>query len=490
MSEEMKIIPDYKQRLRELREEMTADLQELVRINSVQGKPVDGAPFGTGVRDAYDYMMGLGRRENFLTEDADGYGGHIDYGTDSGNGSLGILVHLDVVPEGEGWTYGPFSGEIVDGEMYGRGTMDDKGPAISAFYAMKALHDCGYIPGKRVRMIIGLDEETGSTGMEYYKQRFDMPDAGLVPDGNFPLVRGEMGIMMFDLVKKFGKPQKGGIQLRKITGGSAYNMVADSACALINAPGGYDDIRREVEEFAKHSQYSLSSRVRGKSLEIKAEGISAHGAMPWKGKNAISMLMEFLGTIRFNCDEVNDFVAFYNDHIGFRLHGERIGCELEDEVSGKLIFNVGMIDTDKEKGSICINVRYPVTLEAEDVYSGMSALLGEHNIGVVKQNCQEPLYYPENDPMVQTLLKIYRDNTGDMTEPLIIGGGTYAREMDNAMAFGAMYPDDVDLMHQKDERVKLENVMKTAEIYADAIYELAVKPYPVGSEEDETQDKE
>ncbi len=467
--------PDYLMKIDELKEAMTADLQGLVRIDSVQSEPEEGAPFGRGVKEAFDYMLALGDREGFSCRNVDDYGGHIDYG-DGNGGVMGILCHLDVVPEGSGWDYDPFGAEIINNVMYGRGTADDKGPAIAAFYAMKALKDCGYVPERKVRMILGLDEETGSTGMEYYLKRVEAPDFGIVPDSDFPLVHGEMGIMVFDLVKKLGKPDKGGYTLRKVSGGTAANMVADTAQAVIMSESGYDDIKNLIERFNKDTGYTVSGRNKGKNFEVSCFGISAHGAMPWKGTNAISIMMSFLSGLNFNCSEVNDFIDFYNSHIGFDLHGERLGCAFEDDISGKLILNVGMAETGMESAKITVNVRAPISVEAEAVYEGMRPVIGKFDIGVVKGLYNAPVYFPVDDPFVQTLLKIYRKHTGDdMSEPLVTGGGTYAREMKNAIAFGAQYPGDPDLMHQKNECVRIERLVQTARIYAETIYELAVK---------------
>ena len=156
---------------------------------------------------------------------------------------MGILCHLDVVAEGSGWSCDPFGGEVRDGVMYGRGTLDDKGPTIAAFYAMKALKECGIQPKKKIRMILGLDEETESAGMKYYMQKVRMPDFAIVPDSDFPLVNGEKGIMIFDLAKKLGKPEQGGISLRRLWGGNAPNMVPDTASAVVYSEKGYDEIR-------------------------------------------------------------------------------------------------------------------------------------------------------------------------------------------------------------------------------------------------------
>ena len=474
--------PDYIEKIDELRDSLIADLSGLIKIRSVKGEPEPDAPFGKGVKEAYEYMQGLARREGFAIKDVDGYGGHFDYGDSQEKGVMGVLCHLDVVPEGSGWDRDPYGGLVEDGFLWGRGTLDDKGPTMSAFYAMKALKDCGYRPEKKIRMILGLDEETGSTGMEVYAEKEKMPDSAIVPDSDFPLVHGEMGIMIFDMVKKFAKPVKGGMTLKKITGGNAANMVPDSASAIVQSEDGYDLIKEKAEAYSRRTGHKISCKGRGKSLELSAEGISSHGAHPHMGLNAVTILTTFLSEIEFNCQDVNDFLTFYRDHMADDFHGEALGCGLEDEISGKLICNVGIIDMDKERVKLTVNIRCPITKDAEDVYAAMSPVLEKYNVGVVKNVFERPVYFPADDPVVQTLLSIYRKHTGDMeSQPLVIGGGTYARTMDNAIAFGALYPDDEDLMHQKNERVKVDNLIKTAKIYAEALYRLAVAPEEAGS---------
>lgn len=466
---------DFLKKIESYREEMVSDLYSLVRRKSVAGIPEEGAPFGTGVAEAYACMMSLAEREGFDTFDVDGYGGHIDFGDSEEDGIMGILCHLDVVAEGSGWSCDPFGGEVRDGVMYGRGTLDDKGPTIAAFYAMKALKDCGIQPKKKVRMILGLDEETESAGMKYYMQKVKMPDFAIVPDSDFPLVNGEKGILIFDLAKKTGKPEQGGISLRRLWGGNAPNMVPDTASAVIFSEKGYDEVRGAAEAFSEQTGHSVTIKTRGKSLEITCTGKSAHGAMPWKGINAISILMKFLENITFNCAGVNDFISFYNRYIGFEIDGASIGCGLEDQVSGKLVWNTGKIIMEQEVISITVNVRCPISFSDEDVYQAIHPAIEEYDIGIVKSMYKPPLYYPTDSEIVQTLLSVYREHTGDEeSQPLVIGGGTYAREMKNAIAFGALYPGDPDIMHEADECISIDRLILTSKIYADAIYRLAV----------------
>lgn len=474
----------YLERIDAFRDDMIRDLKGLIAIPGVAGEPQGDMPFGADVHRAFMYMLKLGEEAGFETLNVDNYGGHIEFGgclcDEEGNtigrtdDAMAILTHLDVVPAGFDWNYPPFEGHVEDGRIYGRGTIDDKGPAIASFYAMKALKEEGFMPKKRVRLILGLDEEagTGWKGMQAYFEKVEKPLFGFTPDAEFPAIHGEMGILIFELVKKLDKSIRQGVELSSLTGGNAANMVADHARAVLRVDS-YDEIRGKLDEYRKETGYKLTAKGIGKSLEITVAGVSSHGARPEKGLNAITILMDFLGRIDMVNDDASDFIEFYNSRIGFDFHGERIGCGLADDVSGKLIFNVGMVDIDKEAARLTVNIRYPVTLDEDTVYDGMMPFLDMYQLGVVKLNHQGPIYVPEDDKLITTLMDVYRRHTGDEeSKPLVIGGGTYARSMDNAVAFGMAFPDEPELAHQKNENISIDNLIKATKIFADSIYDL------------------
>lgn len=467
------------------REEMIRTLQELIAIKSVKAEPAGAAPFGTEVQEAFEYMLKKAKGDGFDTENIDNYGGHIDFGgylydeegdmIGTGDEIMGILCHLDVVPEGKDWDHEPYGGEIADGRIYGRGAIDDKGPTVASYYAMKALKEAGIVPEKKVRLILGLDEETGWLGMQYYLKRVKQPDFGFTPDGEFPAIHAEMGLLIFDLVKKLGKKPANakGISLRSMAGGNAPNMVADFARAVIKADS-YDAVKEMIAGFRKETGYQINAKGIGKNLEITTQGISSHGARPEMGLNAISILMKFFEGISLDHEDVRDFIDFFNNHIGFDLHGDAIGCGLSDEPSGKLIFNVGMVKIDDESATVTINIRYPVTLNDEQVYQAIMPVVNKFNLGIVKKDHKLPIYIAKDDPMIKTLMDVYKKHTGDeSSEPKVIGGGTYARAVKNTVAFGADFPGDPELAHQKNEYISIESLIKCAKIYADAIFELA-----------------
>ena len=460
----------------ENRTEMLSSLSKLISIPSVAVEGTEEMPFGEEVDRAYRLMLQMGEECGFSTYDADGWGGHIDYdGTE--DGVIGIIGHLDVVPEGDGWDFEPYGGEIADDFVQGRGATDDKGPIVASFYAMKALKQCGFEPAKTIRLILGLDEETNWKGMQYYQAHTpDLPDAGFTPDGDFPVIRGEKGILTFDLIAKFPKSRGKGLELTSLTGGTVHNAVPDFAKAMVSdsTGGGYDLIRETVAGCREKYGWDISCRGVGKSLEISVRGKAAHAAKPDQGVNAISILMDFLGRLTFLNDGTSDFVEFYNDRIGNDLHGDRIGCAFEDEDSGKLTFNAAVIDVDRNAAKLTVNIRYPVSSSGEQVYAGIMEVLDEYGYGIVKGREQLPINLDAESELVSTLLKAYRNHTGDLeSKPLVIGGGTYARAFDNVVAFGARFPGGPELAHMKNEKISADNMVLLAQIYAEAVYELA-----------------
>ncbi|MBP3384721.1 MAG: dipeptidase PepV [Firmicutes bacterium] len=462
-------------KIEENRDEQISCLQELIRIKSVEEPAKGDMPFGEGVHGAYTYMMEKCSREGFAIKNADNYGGHAEL-SGSGDKVFGIVGHLDVVPEGHDWEEDPYGGLVKDGFIYGRGTTDNKGPMVAAYYAMRAIKECGVPMRDTVRLIFGLDEETNWAGMEHYIAKLGVPDYGITPDADFPAIHGEKGIMVFDLAKKFMPATAKGLELRSVKGGTAPNMVADSARAVVRdtSGAGYDMIRAQVAAKRNKNHVTINCRGIGTSFELTAEGVAAHGAKPEAGKNAISVLMEFLGELNFVNEDAAVFVDFYNQHIGYETDGHSLGCGFSDGPSGKLILNVGMIDLDHEAVKLTINARYPVTMHAEDVYEGIVPVTDKFNLGIIKGKNEDPIYIPADDPMIVTLMDVYKKHTGDTeSSPLVIGGGTYARAFENVIAFGAMFPGDPDLMHQKNERISIDNFMLMTKIFAEAIIRLA-----------------
>lgn len=471
----------YIERLESYREDMLRTLAESISYPSVKGEAVktkDGEvlPFGKPVYDALQHMLATGRDMGFDTFNDDNYGGHIEFRSpEGGDEYFGIVGHVDVVPEGFDWTNDPFTMTEKDGYLYGRGTQDDKGPVVACLYALKALKEEGLVPKTNIRLVLGCDEETGPISAQHYVDSCGAPVKGFTPDGDFPLVNGEMGIFVFDLACKFtGRPGKDDLRLTRLEGGLVHNAVPGLCKAVIaGSKDQYDIIIERARIYREETGMTLKAKKQGSSLVIEAEGKACHGAHPDLGLNAVSIMMDFLGRTSFTNEELNEFIAFYNDHIGFEYHGQRMGCDFEDEKSGRLIFNVGVANINEEIATLSINIRYPVTFTDDQVLEALEGAVEGSRIGIVTRMIQAPIYFELDDPMVNTMLEAYREETGDFeTLPITTPAGTYAKMIDNILAFGALLPGDEDTMHQVDEKLSIESFMKMARIYANAIHAL------------------
>lgn len=445
------------------------DLQKLVSIKSVDADPLPNAPFGKAIDDALQYMLDLGASFGFETVNVDHYAGHIEFG--QGEDILGILCHLDVVPGGEGWQRDPFDAYLEDGKLYGRGTQDDKGPAMTVLYAMKRLKESGYAPNMRVRLILGTNEESGqSAGISKYLEVQETPTLSFSPDADFPVIHGEMGIVIFKIGKDFeDRLDDGGVEILSVNGGNAPNMVPDTASAHIieNRP-----VIEILNAFNDSRGAQLSYQQKDQGLVVTAKGTSAHGSMPEKGHNAIADLLDFLDLIDLQIGDSSNFIRFFNRVIGREIHGESFNLDFSDEFN-RLVFNLGMIEMNQNHGSVTVNVRYPITLTEADVKRGVEKTLNGTGYKIEAWRNASPLYIEKKHPLVVKLMDVYRDVTGDVTsQPITIGGGTYARSVPNAVAFGALFPNSEDRMHQKDECISVEDLSKLTDIYEKSIIAL------------------
>lgn len=413
---------------------MIEALKKLIAIPSITGAAAEeNMPFGKDVHDALLFMLDFCKDQGFRTKNCGDYLGWAEIG--QGEELMAILCHLDVVPTAGGWQHDPFGGEIEDGKIYGRGVMDDKGPAMAAVFAMKDILDAGSRLNKRVRMIFGCQEETGEwTDMDYYKEHEEIPSFGFTPDADFPAIYGEKGILMVRLSMK--SAESGFVQ---ISGGEAPNMVADWAKGILTD-----------------------------GTVLEESGKAAHGSTPEEGENAITKLMEKAAAS--DCP----FAKFYMDKIGWCLNGSNIGIGLCDEVSGPLSFNVGRIGVENDQLSLEADIRYPVTYSEEEVLERMEKAIAPYGIKVQAITSMDPVYMDKEGEVITKLMSAYREVTGDdKAEPLVMGGGTYARAMDNIVAFGPVFPGRDCTEHKKDEWIYLKDLEKAREIYRLAIEKLA-----------------
>lgn len=457
------------------KESFIKDTQDLLHIKSLldEENTSDEAPLGQGVKEALDFMLNLGEKDGFTSKNVGNLAGHLEFG--EGKELLGILCHVDVVPEGDGWTSDPFGAEIRDGKIYARGALDDKGPTMAAYYAMKIVKELGMPLKKRVRMIIGTDEESNWRCVEHYFKHEEMPTLGFAPDADFPIINAEKGIADFDMVQEDSLKGETGtnIEVVSFVSGKRYNMVPDHAKAIVHLKANQNEIIRQFMDFM--NQYGLEHSYNNQNGELILEvvGVSAHGLEPRNGKNAGLFLAKFLSTQALDAKAANyfQFVSryFYEDS-----RGANLGVAYSDDISGELTINPGKLSfTCESGGSIGMTCRYPVTNKMEETKAKLDALLLDKGFVIKNFSDSKPHYVDEKEFLIQTLKKVYEEQTGEKAELIAIGGGTYARSLKAGVAFGPLFPGRPDIAHQKDEYMLIEDLLKATAIYAQAIYELA-----------------
>lgn len=418
---------------------MSEALKGLLRIPSETGcgeeydEKYGVMPYGRHVFEALKYMLDLCESLGFQTKNCENRIGWAEIG--EGDQLIGILAHLDVVPAGNDWDYPPYDLTIEDGQMYGRGVVDDKGPAFCAVMAMKELLDSGVPLKKRVRIIFGCQEEAGDwLDMQYYREHEELPSYGFTPDADFPAIYGEKGIISLYVSHPIA-----GSGIKAAEGGNAVNMVAD-----------------------------LAKIVTVNDETIQMSGVSAHGSTPEAGENAITKAMEAAAP---KCS----FAAKYMDLIGYHLHGEALGLDFSDKQSGKLTMNVGLLKTDEEKITLGIDIRYPVTLKADEIKKRIKETFESQGFAAEITEHMDPVFMDENGEVIQTLIGAFREVTGIEDEPTVIGGGTYARAMPNIVAFGPIIPGHPCTEHMKNEHISEEDFEIAMKVYTLALKKLVIQ---------------
>ena len=438
-----------------------AALQEQIRFESVKCPPADGLPFGRDMQRSLDHVLALCNSFGLCTRDLDGYVGIADYG--QGAETLGILAHLDVVPAGTGWRFPPFSAQIHEGRLFGRGTTDDKGPALCALFALAAIIQAGIPLSRRVRMIFGCDEESGWACMDRYNQTEEAPTLAFSPDAEYPLVFSERAI-----VQATYRLQAENTRL-SIHAGERSNVVPGTAVAIL--PG---DISLEMP-FPTGSVcdgFTVELTKQADALRIQVEGKNAHASTPESGKNALQYLLKLLNGLPLPAADAKIVKTLY-DAFQLDMHGETLGLDTTD-YSGRLTLNPGILHMEQGEATLTIDARLPAALAPSDLLARIAAVLSPAGFAQTATHLHPGHFMPEDSELVQKLLGVYRAQTGDtQSRPLAIGGGTYARAFPIAVGFGCEFPDTPMRAHMPDENISLEELKTNTRIMADAILALA-----------------
>lgn len=431
-------------------------LKKLIACESVLDEYRENSdiPFGEGAKKALLTLLEVGNQAGFKTKNVDNYAGYLEFGT--GKDVLGVLAHLDVVPVAkEEWETNPFELVFKGDKMYGRGTTDDKGPLVASLVAMKMLLDEGFKPNYRVRLIAGCDEESGSRCLERYLEKEGEPAVAFSPDASFPVIYGEKAIISYDLNLDLKDDC-----LLNMEAGLRYNMVPSDAKMTLSV-----DLKDKYLAYLKENGYE--GKVEGNTYYAK--GKISHAMEPDNGLNAIYILFDFLAK---NTD--SKAAKFIEKYYLWDNHGKKAGYYDEDLEMHDLTSNMAIARTENGKLRLGVNCRCPLDSAFETIPAALKKITDGTNNEFNFLGGSPRHYVPKNSKLVSTLVKVYRDVTGDMSEPITIGGGTYAREMINAVAFGPIKPNEPDVCHISNEYFTVQDFKDAIKIYYLAIKELSI----------------
>ena len=454
-----KEIIDY---FRNKKDEMIKTISELVAVQSVRGTAEEGKPFGQKPYEAL--MLALKKAESFgfKTGNCDGYAGTVDL--NDGEQELAILAHLDVVPAGEGWDTDPYTVVEKDGMIFGRGVSDDKGPAVAALYAMKAVKELNLPVSKNCRLILGTDEECGSGDLKYYFSKNPYPKYAFTPDANFPVTNGEKGRFTkhFYRTVDFSDCKK---YIKSFDAGEASNAVPAFAKAEL--------VGVNEAEFGRAAEKAMgtSARFTFDGETVICSGTSAHASLPENGNNPITALFELLSYIDFD----SKCAAFISDIKALFPHGkyngEALGVDMSDML-GRLTLTLDVVRFENGKFDGCFDTRTPMSATKENCAEVIAARLAEHGFEIEDTEMREAHYVDENSDFIKTLLSVYEDYSGDKGECISMGGGTYVHDIENGVAFGAISRDTVTNMHGSNEFMPIDDILTAAAIFTEVIAEI------------------
>ncbi|CZT39501.1 dipeptidase PepV [Streptococcus agalactiae] len=463
---------DFRAEVDKCKDALMDDLINLLRINSERDDSQADAehPFGPGPVKALEFFLEMAERDGYETKNVDNYAGHFTFG--QGEEELGILGHLDVVPAGSGWDTDPYEPVIKDNRLYARGSSDDKGPTMACYYALKIIKELGLPTSKKVRFVVGTDEESGWGDMDYYFEHVGLPkpDFGFSPDAEFPIINGEKGNITEYL--HFSGENKGAVRLHSFSGGLRENMVPESATARFTSHLDQTTLGASLADFASKHNLKAELSVEDEQYIATVYGKSAHGSTPQEGVNGATYLALYLSQFDFE-GPARAFLDVTANIIHEDFSGEKLGVAYEDDCMGSLSMNAGVFQFDEtnDDNTIALNFRYPQGTDAKTIQTKLEKLNGVEKV-TLSDHEHTPHYVPMDDELVSTLLAVYEKQTGLKGHEQVIGGGTFGRLLERGVAYGAMFPGDENTMHQANEYMPLENIFRSAAIYAEAIYEL------------------
>ena len=451
------------------RDNYLRDVSRLVAIRSVGSEGKEGMPFGEGPAAALAEAWKIAGEQGFLTKDYDGYVMIADLL--DGERALDILAHLDVVGEGEGWDTDPYTAVEKDGCLYGRGTDDDKGPAVAAMYAMACVKAVakGELK-KNVRLILGTDEESGSRDIKYYYDREESAPYTFSPDASFPVFNTEKG----GFVGSFRREWKSCDVLPRVSafdGGYRINVLpADASALVLGLSKG--EIEKICGPLAGAMGVSLTTTEEDGAVRMAVRGLAAHASTPEQGLNGITALIAFLNALPLAACPSTESLAALEELMPFGDgEGKALGIAMADEVSGPLTLAFSLFKLTEEGCEGSFDSRVPLCASEENCRSVAAKRFTEAGF-TFRGAMRPPHHTPGDTPFVSAMLRSYETYSGRKGECLSMGGGTYVHDIPGGVAFGAAMPDFESNLHSANERMNIKDMLTAIKIFAQVIYDL------------------
>lgn len=443
----------YRELVKPYLDEAKKELINYLSINSVYDEKTitEKTPYGQGVEKALTFLADLGKRLGFNVDRVDHHCTELSYGEGK---LLDIYAHADVVPVSENWVHKPFEPTIEGDKIFARGACDDKGPGLASLFAAKALLDNNKLNCFKLRIIFGGDEERGSSCLEYYFNEYkkEYPTYGFTPDADFPMIYAEKSIHTVELIKECPKLAS---LIEDFDFGKATNIVLDEATAILKKVENLENKVKHYQENHKDINLVLNDNT------LKFFGKSVHGATPWLGVNAGLHLLNFFGE-EYGIEELCKlFIALEKGD------GKSFGGDFTSETFDSTSYAIGKMNFKNNTIKLIINLRLPENVNISEPIEKLEKFTSSkcNDLG----GC-DALVIPLESTLVQTLCNVYKEETGDeINKPLAIGGGTYAKESKNSLAFGPTFPGRDFFIHQDDEYFFISDFENIIGIYAHAI---------------------
>lgn len=443
------------------KEDMLSALAELIAIPSVKSAPLPNMPYGKECYNALMYVKNLAHDLGFEAENLEGHMCCVSYG--SGDETLAILTHIDVVPAGEGWNTNPFTAVFTDGRIIGRGAVDDKGGAIASLYALYAIKELGIKTNKKIKLFFGCDEESGWGDIDYYKAHYPDPEYMITPDAGFPMINREKGLLHVDI----SNTSTDDSLIKSLHSGSRPNIVPNKAECIVAID------KAQVSAAVPKSEASFSIEEVPDGTLIKTEGRASHGSHPEGGINALSALIKLLYNLPLKNGAADTMVKALYELIGDGWYGEKMGISQQDNLVGKLTVNLGAMTADTAAAQAKIDIRTPIATDLDSLLNQLADKFSPYKISVFEGHKQPSHYVAEDSFIVTQLKKAYEACFNKKCECLPCAGATYARAFKSGIAFG---PCDINAErgeHGPNEFIMIDEFIKLADVLAAAMTAIA-----------------